>query len=122
MREIKFRVWDKILRQWLVYRAHSVYSVHLYYTQDGTNNSELQFCIDSDNFEVVQYTGLKDKNGKEIFEGDLWKRDSFIARVEMKFAGWVFTRTEENKCYAYPSFYSNAALGEVIGSVYDTRI
>jgi len=52
MREIKFRAWDKILQK-------------MYYPAD-LDYAETAI--------LMQYTGLKDKNGKEIYEGDIVKR------------------------------------------------
>ena len=60
MREIKFRVWDK---------DRNKFSNELLITTDGKIFSiadEYQ-----EKFEINQYTGLKDKNGKEIYEGDI---------------------------------------------------
>ena len=54
MRELKFRVWNKIMRHY----RHFV-------LQKGVSVS-----IGAD-LEIEQCTGLKDKNGKEIYEGDI---------------------------------------------------
>ena len=57
MRDIKFRAWDKQANRW----THSGYSI-------STTTQQLESIPQ---LEVTQYTGLKDKNGKEIYEGDI---------------------------------------------------
>ena len=59
-REIKFRAWDKKSRRML---QHAVPGTLTYFDDNG--NAEAVDC------DVMQYTGLKDKAGVEIFEGDM---------------------------------------------------
>jgi len=61
MREIKFRAWDK--------KGKQMYIVALKDILEGRAN--LIMNCDDDVTAVMQYTGLKDKNGKEIYEGDI---------------------------------------------------
>ena len=68
MKEIKFRVWDKNYK--IMHCAAAVRSIF--------SVSELTNC---DDFVALQYTGLKDKYGVEIYEGDIldfWGRKFLV--------------------------------------------
>ena len=65
MREIKFRAWDERQNRWLK-------PGEFYYGVGMGKNSHWGFCasgVPEFGLQIVQYTGLKDKNGKEIYEG-----------------------------------------------------
>lgn len=64
MREIKFRAWDRILKK-------MTYEVSMKLREDEYINILDMFAILNQRYDFMQYTGLKDKNGKEIYEGDI---------------------------------------------------
>lgn len=78
-REIKFRVWDIELHMW-------INNIGI-----GKDNT---LCKGTEKrFAVMQYIGLKDKNGNEIYEGDILCNDEYQTwewRGVVKFSHGVF--------------------------------
>lgn len=121
MREIKFRVWSKKFKQWLKPEEHVIYA------DNGdvgeVNDGELvEFIVH--NTAVEQFTGLRDKNGKEIYEGDIVQFKPFpYQRGVVIFEGFGFNiEGFWDSSYDCPSYaFSEGNNYEVIGNIHENQ-
>ena len=126
MREIKFRVWDK-------YKNQLYICDDIYFAQEPLNEA---FKLDE--FAFMQYTGLKDANGKEIYEGDIilfrdikhkvvfidqHNNDGYTLNPTMLFFGLELEPSKQNRedklLYVQTFDWDDQEYYKVIGNIYE---
>ena len=121
-RDIKFRAWDEVSEKMLNWNEFL-----------DTNMKNTFIAPESTGLILMQYTGLHDKNGKEIYEGDIvlyedWEmayegggNDSFINKgiVEYCEDNCCYNVTERQTVDITDVLYKDNEDLEVIGNIYD---
>ena len=114
-RAIKFRAW--VNGHWVDWLPNSktlgdYNEVGIYADEYNTDSK----CY------IEQYTGLKDKNGKEIYEGDIMRFDAIDYEIywSFDFSGWHNRRVDgEERFYGANSFEEVIKFGKVIGNIHE---
>lgn len=115
-REIKFRAWDKENEEMYDVAMIDVETGEVAYTDHPTGYNADALL---EQVELMQYTGLKDKNRKEIYEGDILK-DEFDRKF---YVYWVsnearFAIRQKNRKSEYFMVINHLKI-EVIGNIYE---
>ncbi len=131
MREIKFRVWSDVDKKYIPISGHKT---GVLLTSDGFEMSTgynsydrptfgetaemenyKEFVEFQENFKYEQFAGLKDKNGVDIYEGDIVKYKN--RNCVYVFKGGCFGFWGDKR--GYGEFVINSSSFEVIGNIHD---
>lgn len=110
MREIKFRAWDKENKKMVPWDTCMFAD-----TSPVTCYGD-EFPTDDEYFFLMQYTGLKDEKGKEIYEGDIvWRRTTHSQpKLVVKWGEIGWNPFEDDLCGL-----GSVAYYEVIGNIHE---
>lgn len=130
-REIEFRVWLKDRK--MMFEVLELDFEHKYIEYKEYEDEEIGYddkYAGFDEIELMQYTGLKDRNGVKIFEGDIVKDDKErIFVIEYEFGGFNVVPID----YYNDELFSWNSLGdiqtaswlnestEIIGNIYENK-
>lgn len=127
-RVLKFRIWDKANKEYMVLGATGL---------DARNGDVIDYYNEGnrlggpEEYDVEQYTGLKDKDGKEIYEGDIIKQLMYVFKGNEHTTTWQVRWNKEECCfelhYLSGSLFGDSMMADdedykVIGNIHESNM
>lgn len=136
MRKIKFRVWDKITPSMIPFTDIDIRFMNgelevNYWSEEayegGGDIHEREICETINSPVLMQYIELQDKNGKDIYEGDIVKEKKYIGGNNIEYLYTKFEVIFQGCSFQYKplkgdAIYTINPIGcevEVIGNIYE---
>lgn len=119
-RELKFRIWDKKNNMFIYVwdASHKRLAISL----NGLVYSGMYDDVLPENdYTIQQYTGLKDKDGKEIYEGDILEYQSHDPKYAKCIVRWTQEHEDNHPGFVIHDSYSQYGKPEIIGNIFENK-